>query len=195
MKTDRQDPTAVPQYGGSSRSNRVGDPNEPFHKTEVYKHLFSRIFKNETNPNSPLDVTEKQTLIFLATTIFHVLRKTNASKGLSDQEMEFHITRLVNQTRQGLNILDGHVPYISKAKSLAKSVIRDLEDKYGELLDRVLLDPNSRTEAFVVSCLRNNISEKFQDKTDLTTWFAGIFLGVLYVGLLLTVILIMIIGV
>ncbi|KAG7456494.1 hypothetical protein JOB18_049366, partial [Solea senegalensis] len=75
----------------------------------------------------PLEGTEKEALLFIATAIYHIFKRTRANAGLSDRVIATYISRLVTQTRKGLTVIEGHVPRLEKARSLAKSVVNELE--------------------------------------------------------------------
>ncbi|KAG7524410.1 hypothetical protein JOB18_011491 [Solea senegalensis] len=111
-----------------------------------------------------IDRTEKRARMFLAAAIIHVFERTGVHKELSHQELSFYISRLMNRTRQGLTVMEGHVPHINKADSLAKVVVTELQEKYGSMLKNMLPQQYLAVEDFVVLCLQKHAKKWFQKR-------------------------------
>ncbi|KAG7515439.1 hypothetical protein JOB18_008258 [Solea senegalensis] len=101
-----------------------------------------------------LNSTEKQVFNFLAVAVIHVFSRTGVLKGLSDLELSYHISQLVTHTRKRLTIVEGHLPHISKAKSVAKAAIKELQKTFGETLKNMLLEHSPDVETAIVLCIQ-----------------------------------------
>ncbi|KAG7499128.1 hypothetical protein JOB18_029837 [Solea senegalensis] len=128
-------------------------------------HLFPRAQKKEVKVNA-----ETRDILFLATTVYHIFQRTHALKGLSEAEKVFHISRIVKKTRKGLAVFYEQVPDISKAKVLAKVVVQDLKEKYGDKLKCMLLEQNVDVEAIVVFHLRRRTEKLFKQTKKSSNW-------------------------
>lgn len=132
-----------------------------------------------------LDKTEKQVLLFLSRSVFKILEESGALKGLSNQERAFHVARFTIHTRKGLTVTEENVPYITEAKSLARKVIRELEDRYGDKLKMVLLDTRLDVETAIVLCLQKHATWLLEERTDLSSesWLELLCTLALYSGI------------
>lgn len=160
-------------------------------KTEIYRHLFSKADKIDikSKRDTSQDRSERQVLLFLATTVFHIFRETGASKGLSDQVTAFHISRLVTKIHKGLPVFTGQVPQINKSKTLAKVVVKELQKKYAGSVAAMLLESTPHVGDAIVLCLQKHAKQYLGENIFWSEWSLVIVALVTYLGIFVFAIL------
>ncbi|KAG7471472.1 hypothetical protein JOB18_011778 [Solea senegalensis] len=167
--------------------------------TEMQHHVcrlpFCRASKEhmKVKMHPSAEESERQADLFLVRVVIHVFQQTAAVDKLSDQEKVFHVSRLVTQTIIGLMVVEGHVPHITEAKSMATNVIKELQETFGDTLKYKLLE-QSPVESVIVPCLQRHAEKMFQKSRDhpqevhcralyLGVLFAFVFLSFISMGL------------
>lgn len=126
--------------------------------------LLSRTDKKraEVKKEPVLNEREKRAVLFLRKAVFHVFQRAGALEGLTDQEKDFLITNYVTLTSKGLGGVNGYVS-LNQAKSLAKAVVKELQEEYGTKLKYHLLEQEGEVQAVIASCLRRHIRKLFTE--------------------------------
>lgn len=105
--------------------------------------------------------THSQLRLFVSLLTLRVLRKCKALQSRSQDEWVAHSRRLIEQTMEGLTLINGHCPDIKKIKKVCKAVMKDLQKKMGSRreLETVVLLQDPAADKVIVQSLQAHIKD------------------------------------
>lgn len=105
--------------------------------------------------------SHSQLHLFVSVLTLRVLRKCKALQNHSQEEWVAHSKRLINQTMEGLTLINGHCPDIKMTKKMCKAVMKELQKKMGsqQELGIVVLLQDPAVDKVIVQLLQAHIKE------------------------------------